>query len=410
MKEKTGNALKLFLLTLIMGAFAGVVVWVFLKLVTLCSGYIWDLIPEMTGVSYMPIVFSTAGGFIAGILHKRFGDYPEELDKVMEKIEKDRHYDYHPMSVMLLCAFIPLVCGASVGPEAGLTGLIAGLCYWVGDNVSFAKQNTVVFSEIGEAVTLSQLFHSPLFGIMAVEEKKDETVLQMSKGNKLLLYGISTAAAFIAGLSLSAFFGPAMEGFPSFSEVHMEKTDFLFLLVYIPVGLILFFLFELCEKLTRALSGIMPAILRETVCGAAIGIVGIMLPIAIFSGEEQMGELIGTFVSYSPFFLLGICLLKLFMTTLCINLGMKGGHLFPLIFACACMGFALALFFFPEDPSAHAAFASAAVTGTVLGAQLKKPFTAALLLLLCFPAKSLFIIFFSAVIGKSVAGRFSPTK
>jgi len=404
MREKTGNTVKLILLMVIMGSFAGVVVWGFLKLVALCSGCIWNMLPEKTGIFYMPVVFCTAGGLIVGILHKRFGDYPEELEKVMKKIEKDKHYDYHPMFVMLLCAFIPLVCGASVGPEAGLTGIIAALCYWVGDNVSFAKQNTALFSEIGEAVTLSQLFRSPLFGIMAVEEEKRETVLGMSKGNKVLLYSVSTISAFFAAWLLGTLFGAAMEGFPAFSEVYMEKRDFLFLLVYIPAGLILYLLFELCEKLTLTLGQRMPAIIRETVCGAVIGFAGVVLPLAMFSGEDQMKDLMETFVSYSPIFLLGICLVKLFMTTLSINLGMKGGHFFPLIFSCACMGFAMTLFFFPEDPVKHATFAAAAVNGTVLGAQLKKPFATALLLLLCFPPRMLFIIFFCAAVGKSVAG------
>lgn len=57
----------------------------------------------------------------------RRGDYPEELNVVLGKIKRDKHYDYKPMGVILVCAFIPLVIGASVGPEAGLTGIIAGL-------------------------------------------------------------------------------------------------------------------------------------------------------------------------------------------------------------------------------------------------------------------------------------------
>lgn len=407
MKEKTVNTSKLAVFTALLGACAGMVIWCFLKAVAVCTGFIWDALPEKTGVSFLPLLFCILGGLLTGILHKRFGDYPEELQVVMGKIQKDKHYDYHPMSVMLVCAFLPLICGASVGPEAGLTGVIAALCYWVGDNVTFAKQNTEMISQIGEAVTLSQLFHSPLFGIMAVEESpvdgQEAVPSPMSRGNKLLFYGISTAAGFLAAEVLNKIFGPAMGGFPSFSEAPMETGDYLMLLLYIPAGLLLYVLFERCEQLTVRLSQRIPVVIRETVCGLVIGIIGILVPMAMFSGEEQMGELMETFASYSPFFLLGICLLKILMTTFCINLGMKGGHFFPLIFACTCMGFALAGFVFAANPSPHAAFAAAAVTGTVLGAQLKKPLAAVLLLLLCFPAGTLFWIFLCVVIGKSVA-------
>ncbi len=69
-----------------------------------------------------------------GFIHKRYGNYPEELDLVMEKIRKDKYYSYKHILPLLICAFIPLCCLSSVGPEAGLTGIIAALCYLVADN------------------------------------------------------------------------------------------------------------------------------------------------------------------------------------------------------------------------------------------------------------------------------------
>jgi hypothetical protein len=71
------------------------------------------------------------------------------------------------------------------------------------------------------------------------------------------------------------------------------------------------------------------------------------------------------------------------------------------------MGFALASFVFASDPVPHAAFAAAAVCATMLGAQLKKPIAASLLLLLCFPVKALLCIFLCAACGKSLASVFS---
>lgn len=405
MKGKLINTVKLAVFTALLGGFAGLVIWCFLKAVSVCTGLIWETAPEVSGFSFLPLIFCVLGGLITGILRRRFGDYPEELNVVMGKIRRDKHYEYHPMAVMLICAFLPLICGASVGPEAGLTGIIAALCYWVGDNVTFAKKNTELFSEIGEAVTLSHIFHSPLFGILAVEEGNTDgkDAAPMSKGNKLLFYGISTAAGFLAAEALGSLFGPAMEGFPKFSEVPAGKWDYLMLLLYIPAGLLIYVLYELCEKGTQRLANKIPAVIRETVCGAVIGITGILLPMAMFSGEEQMAELMGSFITYSPLVLIGLCVLKLIMTAFCIRLGMKGGHFFPLIFACTCMGFALSALVFTGDPMSHAAFAAAAVTGTMLGANLKKPLAVTFLMLLCFPAEVLFWVFLCAVIGKAVS-------
>ena len=139
---KTGrvNDIKMLLFTAGLGVTAGAIVWVFARLVGLCTGLLWEELPDALGWSFLPVIVCAFGGLLIGLVHKKWGDYPEELPVVMGKIKRDRHYDYKPMGAMLIAAFLPLVFGGSVGPEAGLTGIIAGLCYWIGDNVRFARR------------------------------------------------------------------------------------------------------------------------------------------------------------------------------------------------------------------------------------------------------------------------------
>jgi hypothetical protein len=93
----------MLLLTVLLGAFAGLVIWSFLKLVALCTGLVWETIPALAGGRTIIILLCALGGLAAGILRKIFGDYPESLDTVMGRIKKDHHYAYHPMFVMLVC-------------------------------------------------------------------------------------------------------------------------------------------------------------------------------------------------------------------------------------------------------------------------------------------------------------------
>mgnify|MGYP000727194259 CR=1 FL=1 len=88
----------------------------------------------------------------------------------------------------MVAALLPLLIGSSVGPEAGLTGIIVGLCYWAGDNLKFAKQNTRNYSQIGAAVSMSVLFHAPLFGIFEVEENSEEDLAAFNKGVPKIIY------------------------------------------------------------------------------------------------------------------------------------------------------------------------------------------------------------------------------
>ena len=403
-KTKMHNTAEMLLLILCLGAVVAVVLWLFIRIVSLGSMLVWETIPEKTNLSWIVIPLCAAGGCVTGVIHKKFGDYPEELPVVLGKVKRDKHYDYHPMLVMLVCALLPLIFGSSVGPEAGLTGIIAGLCYWIGDNVTFARHHAALCSEIGEAVTLGQLFHSPLFGILAVEEEPMEEGKPpaMPKLLKLVFYGLSIVAAFLVLALLNKLFHTSAAGFPSFSEVSIHPSDYALVLLYIPVGIALYLIFEKAEKYMGFAANFVPVILRETLCGVVIGLMGLIVPMVIFSGEEEMAELMDTFGSYTPFLLICVSLLKIVMTAFCLKFGMKGGHFFPLIFACCCMGFGLAMLFFP-DAGSHVVFAAGVVTSATLGAQLKKPLAVSVLMLLCFPARLLFWIFLAAALGGKLA-------
>ena len=421
MKSRTRTVLnecKLYILIILLGAAAGAVLWCFLKVVEVCTELLWDTLPAATGVSYVPLIVCTAGGVITGIIHKKYGDYPEELPVVLGKIRHDKHYDYGPMPVMLVCAFLPLILGASVGPEAGLTGIIAGLCYWVGDNVKYAKEHAEEYSEIGAAITLAGIFHIPLFGIFAVEEKAaddESSQFSMPRVTKLLLYGLSIASSFLVMKGLGFLLGGVGEGFPSFGTAEASAADYVLMLVYIPVGLILFFLFTYVQKLLAFIADKVPTIIKETICGLCIGGMALLVPAVLFSGEKEMGMLEQQFLAYTPLMLIGTCLLKLVMTAFCIEFGLKGGHFFPLIYACACMGFGIALLFFGDVGTGnavitgHAVFAAAIINAATIGAQIKKPIAVSMLLLICFPIRFVLWIFVAAALGSKVGAAILRT-
>lgn len=400
MKKKFVNDIRLGVFTTLLGAFCGAVLWIFLKVLDICTGFIWEVIPLKTGVSCFPVIACTVLGLAVGIIRKKYGDYPEELPEVICQIKKNRHYDYDKMPVMLVCAFIPLVLGASVGPEAGLTGIIAGLCYWVGDNVKYAKEHSDEFSEIGAVVTLGSLFHVPLFGIFAVEETEAGEDAQgpvIPRSTKILLYGLSLAAAFLAMKGLGTLFGAAGEGMPSFEYSEIHAADYILTLVFVPAGILLYYAFSLSEKLCVKAAGHIPAVAKESICGLAVGVMAMLVPDVLFSGEGQMELLPDMTADYGAAALTGICLLKIFMTAFCIRFGLKGGHFFPVIFACSCMGFALASL--ASGIGADPVFAAAVITAAALGAQMKKPLATSMLLLICFPLRLILWIFVAAAIG-----------
>lgn len=403
MKKQITNKLQLTLFCVLMGGFAGLVIWVFLKIMSLGIAFLWEWLPEKFEFPLYTLIICTAGGAIIGLIRKKFGDYPEELHIVMAKVKKEKHYEYKNMLVLLISALIPLLIGASVGPEAGLAGIIVALCYWIGDNLKFAQKNTDKYTQMGMAVTLSVLFHSPLFGIFAVEENDDYDTddIQISKSSKIFIYGIAIVSATGIYMLLSEIFGAGMAGFPSFEFSKPALHDFLMMIVYIIAGCILAMFYELTHKACRFVAEKIPAILKETTAGLLLGIIATFVPAVMFSGEEQMAELMTDYSKYLPCLLIAVAFLKVLVTNMCIQSGLKGGHFFPVIFAGACLGYGIAMLVFANSAS-NVVFAAAIVTATMLGGVMKKPLAVTVLLLICFPIKMSIWIFLSALIGSKL--------
>ena len=412
-KSPAGNDFRVMLLSAAIGSVVGIIFWLFLFALHKGIWVIWELLPEKVfRFSLYPLAACTVGGLIVGLFRKRFGDYPEDMMTVFGKLKKNKTYPYRKLAVISVAALLPLIFGSSVGPEAGMVGVVVSLCCWAGENLSFAAQKSADYSRVGAAVSLSVLFRSPLFGILDVEDGLETDAPEQDAGNtgrlkKIIVYCVATGAGFGCFALMNRIFGKLSEGFPSFDTVSAEAWDYPLAILYLALGILLGLFFEITEKLLGRLSQTLPPVLRETVCGLLLGAAAVALPVIRFSGEEQMAVLITDFAKYTPLAMIGIAFLKVLITNLCIRFGMKGGHFFPLIFAAVCLGYGVSLLIFPGNGS-HAVFAAAIVVAGTLGVTLKKPLAVSVLMLLCFPVKALIFIVPAAALavlaGKAVEG------
>lgn len=398
-KIKIKNQLELWAFCAVIGTVAGALVWALLKIMAIGTEMIWEWIPEKIHIPYYTVLVCTVGGAIIGIFRKLYGDYPEDMETVMGKVKTEKRYEYKNMLVMMIAALLPLLIGSSVGPEAGLTGIIVGLCYWAGDNLKFAKQHTKEYSQIGAAVSLSVLFQAPLFGIFEVEEDPYMQLAELGRGSKIFIYGIALAAGTGSYAGLSALLGGGMPGIPSFDTVVVQRIDYVMMFVYMLCGCVLAYFYETTHIVTRVIAGKIPGIAKEILAGICLGVIGMLIPAVMFSGEEQMGALMKEYAGYMAIALIGVAFLKIVLTNLCIQFGLKGGHFFPVIFAGVCLGYGLAMLFFGQQGDNHVVFAAAIVTSTLLGGIMKKPLAVTMLLFLCFPVKIFIWIFIAAAVG-----------
>ena len=260
------------------------------------------------------------------------------------------------------------------------------------------------------AVTLGVLFRSPLFGVFAVEEEnRDKEIIKLPGTLKLFLYGLAAAAGTGCYMLLSAIFGSGLGALPSFPEMQPKIWDYLMLAVYILLGCVLAKFYFLTHTAAEKALSTLPAIIRETAGGLCLGAMGMLMPVLMFSGEEAMGELVADCEMYAPLILAAIAFLKVLLTNICIQSGLKGGHFFPIIFAGVCLGYSAGALAFGYS-GGHMTFAAAAVTAALLGGIMRKPLAVTVLLFLCFPVRLFLWIFLAAAAGNMFCSKMESKK
>lgn len=387
---------------IVTGAVAGAFVWLLLFVMNLGISFVWNILPEHFG-PFFPLLACSIGGLIIGLFAKRFGSYPEDLDEVMAKVKRDGRYDYDKLGVMSAAALLPLFFGGPIGPEAGLTGAVAGICTWVGDRMKRFGSEFRQLTSVGTMAALSAIFTAPLFGFVAplygsVDENVDDRTIRIPKTWKIVVYLCAIAGALAAFAGLGALFGGGMS-LPRFTDIHVGTVELLWLVPLALVGAAGGWLFCMGDGLFGRLSDKMGdrPVLKAVIAGTVLGVAGIVLPFAMFAGETQAEELGRMWTSMGALALLATGFVKVLLTPFCIRFGWRGGHFFPVIFAGVSIGYGMATL-----TGADPVFCLCACTAALVGGVMRQPLMAVLLLFLCFPVKGVIVMLAAAALGAIV--------
>lgn len=386
-----------------LGTVVGCFIWVFLKIMQYGMEFLWNYIPSAVNIPFYAVIVCVVGGIIIGFYQMKFGDYPESLETVISKVKKEKHYRYNNVFAVTVGALLPLIFGGSIGPEAGMVSIIVGLCYWVGDKLKLADKTLSELTSVGIVATLGILFYAPFFGIAEYAEEPTDAnkELVLSKPGKLL----AKIFAVIGGIGiyyiLGQMFGSAMS-FPSLPKEDITNYDRILGIPLIIIGLLFGYIYiifnKLCALFFKKLANKKHLKFLGTVLGGLVlGIIGTYMPITMFSGEEQITELSEIYMNYSPYFLIIIGVVKLFITDFCIHSGWHGGHFFPVIFGGVSIGYGFSMIL-GTAPSLTIAI----ITAAILAVSMRKPFAVALLLLLCLPVRTIPWLIISAFIAGNI--------
>ena len=297
--------------------------------------------------SWQIVLILTAAGFIVGLIY-HFMEAKEV--GVVEILTQDR-VDIRPIPGGLLVSLVSLIGGFSVGPEVPSAMIGA----WLAAKISDARK---LSDEIRKSNMISSLtaaygglFTSP-FGAILIP-------IEVPHVQSIAFVGtmIIATAASVVGFALFYFTGGnEFAGLLRILDLPMYDLQIWHLLVAVVLGLLgagLAVIFVLSMGTLKQL--VVPLnhrpILRNTLAGLLLGLLGFALPLTLFLGSDGLVLVTENAAEIGVALLIVYVFAKILATAGAISTGFIGGPIFPLFFVGGTMGTAVTLLF-PDIPIA----------------------------------------------------------
>jgi H+/Cl- antiporter ClcA len=332
---------------LLSGLLSAVGAFIFIGLMNLGIGLVWPNPPswEPFSGSWTIVAIMTAAGILVGLIHHFT---PAAQLDVFEAVDKG-YLDPRPVPSSLLASLVSLIGGFSLGPEVPTGMLAAGLGSWLS---KWRKLNdeTTRSNVIGSvSAAYAGLFSSPFALLLMILES---THLQTAA-----YYGVLLIAGLAAAVGFSLFFWLGGDTFsPLLGLVQPPAYDLrvgdiglgiLFGILALPLAVIFLLIVKVMRRLVMPLNN--QPIIRSTVGGLLLGLLGVALPITLFLGTDGLVTTTQDAAEIGFGLLIVFALAKILALGGALSFGFIGGPIFPLLFVGATLGSAINLLI-PEIP------------------------------------------------------------
>jgi len=376
-QAKPAPYVRLLGLVILLGLISALVTFTFMFFVSRGTALVWEQAALALGLDprFFTLLVCTLGGLLVGLLVKVFGDHNAIFAELMLEFGRTGRFNYRNAPGIVVTAFVSLVSGASLGPEAPLADACGGIGTLISDRLKMDEEETRAMGFSGVSGMLASFITSPFSGALLGLESA-----QGGPGGRKTYFWVlfpsllSSAVATTVFVLLSGTFFGGLYQFPDYTPRLID-------LVYAaPLGLIggmvglLFMVF--LRRLQRLFQPMKTrVVLRGVLGGLGMGIIGALLPLTLFSGENETLDLITHAAEIGVLMLVVLGAAKLLATTLVLATGWKGGYIFPIMFASVALGLAVNLIF----PGIPVAVAVATTMAGALVAALRAPLFAAML-------------------------------
>jgi H+/Cl- antiporter ClcA len=310
-----------------LGVFGACAALLFMGLIGLGDNWYAASDPGWFGGHWWWVGVAAAAGLVVGVL-RRLTHLPARIPSLIEDLEH-AHVDPQSVPGIVAVSAVSLIGGASLGPEQALGSMGGGAAGWVSRRRGVNDEDDKVNTLAGFAGAYGGLFSSTAIVVMLILEVARPGGQRMAK--TLVATIVSSSVSFgIYFVVAGAFFLDAYQ-VPSY-----EFKDWQ-LLAGIGLGLfaaVVVTLLITVVKFAAAAFGRLkvPAIVRPVIGGLLFGVIGVILPLSMFTGSDQLKSVLQIGETVGAGFVAALVIAKILAFAVSEAGGFVGGPIFPALF------------------------------------------------------------------------------
>ena len=310
-----------------LGVFGAVAGLVFIGVIRFGGKWYIDSDPGWFGGHWWWVAVTAAAGAVVGLL-RRLTRLPQEVPGLFADLQTE-HVDPRLVPGIVAVSTVSLIGGASLGPEKALGAMGGGAGSWLAQRRTLGKEDSQVNTLAGFAGAYGGLFSSTVIVVLLILEVARPGGQRFAK---------ALAAEIVASsVSFGIYFAIAGAVFLDDYQVPPYTFEDWQLLAGIPLGLFAALVVTLLAGFMMGAARLFgrlkaPAIAKSTLGGVVFGIVGVALPLTMFSGSDQLKTVLNDAGTLGLGLLAAIVIAKMLTFAVSQASGFVGGPIFPSLF------------------------------------------------------------------------------
>jgi H+/Cl- antiporter ClcA len=316
------------------------------------------------------VAVTGAAGIVVGLL-RWITHLPEKTPGIIAELQ-DEFVDPRLVAGTVVVSAASLVGGASLGPEKALGSVGGGAGQWLAVRGAFSPEDRQVATLSGFAAGFGGVFSSTVMVVMMV--------LEITRPGGTKFTKILVASIVSSSISFGLYFAVAGSVFLDAYPVPAYKFEAWQLAAGVGLGLAaavvvtsLVVVIAAAAKLFDRLE--VPTLVKTTVGGATFGIIGVVLPLTMFTGSTQLGVVLQDGSTLGLGLVLALVVAKMITFAISLGSGFVGGPIFPALFVGGAAGVAVHL----AIPGLPLGLTFTCLLAAVVGGLVSAPFAMVLL-------------------------------